>query len=238
VMHRNLSAVHFERSKAEELVIWLALHPQQRRRSLARTALWNAAVKDATFSNITAEVRRALTIVEEAPPGSQWLGITMTDDLPLHDAVVADSQILKTALDHARMMPEDDGIGALRQALDLVRGTPFSGSDFIWPDYIGVSSDVAVMIVRASMLMADMCREQGDLEGVYWATAKGLIALPGHEELVAIRMKAHADHGDFSGVRAEWDSYCRAIAADEWRPSEPAPKLVELWRRLGGSVSD
>lgn len=234
VAHRSQGRVEFERSKAEELVIWLALHPQQRRRSLARTALWNAAVKDATFSNITAEVRRALSIVEDSGPGEHWLGITMTDDLPLHEAIVADSHILKAALDHARSVPEDDGIGALREGLELVRGTPFCGSNFIWPDYIGVSSDVSVMIVRASMLMADMCREVGDLEGVYWATAKGLAALPGHEELVAIRMKAHADHGDFSGVRAEWDSYCRAIAADEWRPSEPAPKLVELWRQLGG----
>lgn len=234
VVHRTHGRVDFERSKAEELVIWLALHPHQRRRSLARTALWNAAVKDATFSNITAEVRRAMSIVEAAPDGSQWLGITMTDEMPLDGAVVADSELLKRALDHARSKPEEDGIGALRQALDLVRGTPFSGSDFIWPDYIGVSSDVAVMIVRASMLMAEMCRENGDLEGVYWATAKGLLALPGHEELVAIRMRAHADHGDFTGVRTEWDAYCRAIAADEWRPSEPAPKLVELWRQLGG----
>lgn len=234
VTHRTQGRVDFERSKAEELVIWLALHPQQRRRSLARTALWNAAVKDATFSNITAEVRRALSIVEELGDGEHWLGITMTDDLPLNGAVVADSHVLKVALDHARSKPEDDGIGALREGLDLVQGTPFCGSNFIWPDYIGVSSDIAVMIVRASMLMADMCREAGDLEGVYWATAKGLLALPGHEELVAIRMRAHADHGDFTGVRTEWDAYCRAIAADEWRPSEPAPKLVELWRQLGG----
>ena len=234
VTHRTQGRVDFERSKAEELVIWLALHPQQRRRSLARTALWNAAVKDATFSNITAEVRRALSIVEELGDGEHWLGITMTDDLPLNGAVAADSHVLKVALDHARSKPEDDGIGALREGLDLVQGTPFCGSNFIWPDYIGVSSDIAVMIVRASMLMADMCREAGDLEGVYWATAKGLLALPGHEELVAIRMRAHADHGDFTGVRTEWDTYCRAIAADEWRPSEPAPKLVELWRQLGG----
>jgi len=234
VTHRTQGRVDFERSKAEELVIWLALHPQQRRRSLARTALWNAAVKDATFSNITAEVRRALSIVEELGDGEHWLGITMTDDLPLNGAVAADSHVLKVALDHARSKPEDDGIGALREGLDLVQGTPFCGSNFIWPDYIGVSSDIAVMIVRASMLMADMCREVGDLEGVYWATAKGLLALPGHEELVAIRMRAHADHGDFTGVRTEWDAYCRAIAADEWRPSEPAPKLVELWRQLGG----
>lgn len=237
VSHRTKGPVEFERSKAEELVIWLALHPQQQRRSLARTALWNAAVKDATFSNITAEVRRALAIVEGSSDGDPWLGITMTDELPLNGAVVADSHILKTALDHARSNPEDDGIGSLREGLDLVRGTPFCGSNYIWPDYIGVSSDVAVMIVRASMLMADMCREAGDLEGVYWSTAKGLLALPGHEELVAIRMRAHADHGDFSGVRTEWDAYCRAIAADEWRPSEPAPKLVELWRQLGGRVA-
>jgi len=234
VLHQSKGPVDFERSKAQELVIWLALHPKQQRRSLARTALWNAAVKDATFSNITAEVRRALSLAQEPEPESQWLGITLTDELPLASAVVSDSAILKCALDHARTKPEEDGVGALREALDLVRGTPFSGSNYIWPDYIGVSSDVAVMIVRASMLMAEMCREAGDLEGVYWATAKGLLALPGHEELVAIRMRAHADHGDFSGVRTEWDAYCRAIAADEWRPSEPAPKLVELWRQLGG----
>ena len=234
VIHESTGVVEFERSKAQELVVWLALHPKQQRRSLARTALWNAAVKDATFSNITAEVRRALSIVQQPESEGQWLGITLTDELPLAPTIISDSGILKCALDHARTKPEEDGVGALREALDLVRGTPFSGSNYIWPDYIGVSSDVAVMIVRASMLMAEMCREAGDLEGVYWATAKGLLALPGHEELVAIRMRAHADHGDFSGVRTEWDAYCRAIAADEWRPSEPAPKLVELWRQLGG----
>lgn len=234
VIHESTGPVDFERSKAQELVIWLALHPKQQRRSLARTALWNAAVKDATFSNITAEVRRALSLVKEPEPEGHWLGITLTDELPLASTIISDSAILKCALEHARTKPEEDGVGALREALDLVRGTPFSGSNYIWPDYIGVSSDVAVMIVRASMLMAEMCREAGDLEGVYWATAKGLLALPGHEELVAIRMRAHADHGDFSGVRTEWDAYCRAIAADEWRPSEPASKLVELWRQLGG----
>ena len=29
--------------------------------------------------------------------------------------------------------------------------------------------------------------------------------LPGHEELIALRMRAHAGAGDLSGVRLEWE---------------------------------
>lgn len=232
VRHHSGERVRFGKAKGEELVVWLALHPEQRRRGLARTALWNASVKDATFSNVAFDARRSLVLLEPGTSGDDWIPITMKDELPLSELVTTDVRELGRRFDRARRCPEDDGIGVLRSGLELVRGTPFSDSEYLWPDQIGVSGEAAVLVVRSALLMADMSKEIGDIDGVYWATAKGLLALPGHEELVGIRMRTHAEFGDFSAVRSEWDSYCRALAVDEWGPTQPSPKLIELWKRL------
>ena len=72
----------------------------------------------------------------------------------------------------------------------------------------------------------------GDTEGVFWATARGLRVLPGHEELIALRMRAHARAGDLAGVRSEWESYERVLVADPWSDGEPAPKLLALRHEL------
>ena len=54
----------------------------------------------------------------------------------------------------------------------------------------------------------------------------------GHEELIALRMRAHACAGDLAGVRHEWECYERTLHADPWGDGEPAPKLVLLRREL------
>jgi hypothetical protein len=77
----------------------------------------------------------------------------------------------------------------------------------------------------------------GDTDLVFWATGQGLKGLPGHEELIGLRMRAHADAGDVSGVRQEWESYERVITADSWSDGEPAPKLLNLRRKLLASAS-
>lgn len=232
VVDVHFEKVEFERGKAEELVIWLALHPHQRKRSLARTALWLTAVQDATFSNVTAAARRSLNAVASPPEGHAWVGITMSDDLPLAEGFVTDVEILRSAVDGARLRPEDDGIRRLREALQLVRGVPFAASAYTWSDGIGMSGDAASLVVRASSMMAEMCQEIGDISGVYWATSKGLAALPGHENLVAVRLRAHAEHGDRAAMKVEWESYRRALAS-EWGDAEPSTQMMDLWRRLG-----
>jgi hypothetical protein len=67
---------------------------------------------------------------------------------------------------------------------------------------------------------------------VFWATGKGLAVLPGHEELIALRMRALAQQGDRAGVRHEWESYLRGLATDSWSSNEPAPKLQMLSAEL------
>jgi hypothetical protein len=79
--------------------------------------------------------------------------------------------------------------------------------------------------------LAERCLARGDLDGVVWATGQGLRVLPGHEGLIALRLRARASTGDLAGVRQEWASYERVLA-DDWGGGEPAPELVALRREL------
>lgn len=251
VRHVGGRRVHFERNRSEELVIWLSLHGDRRRRSIARNEMWSVAVKDATFSNVVSDARRSLTIVEHPPDDDDWIGITLTDDLPLHSLVVSDVELLARCYEHARSYPERDGRKVLEYGLSLVTSVPFSGSLYMWRDTSGLGSQYALLVVRAASLLADLISlsvddrseasdETGHMDDwigdVYWATAKGLLAVPGHEELVLRRMELHARLRDQAALLAEWQAYCRALAADDWGDVEPSSKMVDAWRRLTRSV--
>ncbi|MFN6121414.1 MAG: hypothetical protein ACK5CE_17540 [Actinomycetes bacterium] len=120
----------------------------------------------------------------------------------------------------------------LRPGVALIRDLPFAGTDFLWPAAEGITSALTQLATAAATELARLHLELGDVDGVFWATGQGLLALPGHEELICLRMRAHAQRGDLAGVRVEWESYERAITADAWSDGEPSPKLLALRREL------
>ncbi|MEO6651383.1 MAG: BTAD domain-containing putative transcriptional regulator [Ilumatobacteraceae bacterium] len=224
--------VEFERSKTRELVAWLATHRERSTRSAARTAMWELDVRDATFANVVSEARRALARLVEPPPDVEWVGRTNTDALPLHDLVRTDADLIRNALDVARLQPPAQAIATLRPAVELITGMPFAGTSYLWADSEGITSNLVLLATTATTELAAHCLSIGDIEGVFAATGRGLQVLAGHEELIGLRMEAYARAGDHAGVRQEWESYERVINADPWSDGEPAPKLVELRRRL------
>src|SRR4029077_3824475 len=104
----------------------------------------------------------------------------------------------------------------------LIAGMPFAGTSYLWPDAEGITSSLTLLAVGATMQLANLCLDLGDAEGVFWATAHGLQVLAGHDELIALRMRAYAAAGDLAGVRHEWAAYERAIDADPWTSAEPS----------------
>ena len=237
VVDRDGRAAHFERSKALELIAWLALHRLSSTRIGARTALWELDVRDATFANVVSEARRATARLLPPPEGEEWLGRTLTDLLPLHAAVLADVDLVRARLDRARLQPPELALETLRPAVDLIRDMPFAGTGYLWPDAEGITSNLVLLATGAAAELAGHCLSMGDVDGVFWATGQGLKVLPGHEELIALRMRAHAKAGDLSGVRLEWETYERVLHADPWSDGEPAPKLVRLRHELLSSSS-
>ena len=224
--------VAFERSKAQELVVWLSQHRHRPTRASARTALWDLAVRDATFSNVVSDARRAMAKVVAPPPGQEWIGRTMNEDLPLHQLVVSDAELLSLRVAAARGLGATAAIAVLRPGVERVSGMPFAGTAYLWPDAEGTTSALVLLATSAAAELAARYLSVDDVDGVFWATGQGLKVLAGHEELIALRMRAHAHRGDLAGVRSEWESYERALNADTWAAAEPSPKLVELRRQL------
>jgi LysM repeat protein/DNA-binding SARP family transcriptional activator len=226
------AAVAFDRSKTRELVAWLALHRERSTRSGARTALWELDVRDATFANVVSEARRAMARQVPPPDGDEWVARTLTDALPLHVGIVTDADLVAERLAAARVQPPELAVSTLEPAVELIRGLPFEGTGYLWPDAEGITSNLVLLATSAAAELAAHHLSMGDVDGVFRATGLGLRVLPGHEELIALRMRAHARAGDHAGVRQEWESYERVITADPWSDGEPAPKLVELRRAL------
>lgn len=222
----------FERSKTVELIAWLATHRDRATRTGARTALWEMDVRDATFANVVSEARRGLARLVTPPEGEEWVGRTLTEQLPLHQLVVTDADLVEERLAHARVQPPRQAVETLRPAVELVREMPFAGTGYLWPDAEGLTSNLVMLAITATAEFAGHALSLGDTEGVFWATGHGLRVLSGHEELIALRMRAHARSGDLAGVRQEWESYERVLVADAWSDGEPAPHLLALRREL------
>jgi hypothetical protein len=233
VVDQAYHAAAFERSKALELVVWMSQHRDRSTRMGARTALWETSVRDTTFANVVSDARRSLARLLAPADGEEWIGRTLTDDLPLHEGVVTDADVLTDCVRRAAAAPPAEAIRLLRPALGLVRDMPFAGTSYLWPDAEGTTSALILLVTGAATQLAGLYLSDGDVAGVFWATGQGLKVLPGHEELISLRMRAHGRQGDLAGVRHEWEAYERVLDADTWSDgAAPSPKLVALRREL------
>lgn len=232
VVSRAGDVGQFERSKTVELIAWLATHRTSSTRTSARTALWELDVRDATFANVVSEARRALGRLVPPPNEEEWLARTLTEQLPLHPSVVTDAQLIEERVCAARLQSPAQAIETLRPAAEMIRDMPFAGTSYLWPDAEGITSNLVLLATAVTTELAGHALTVGDVDLVFWATGQGLKVLNGHEELIGLRMRAHAHAGDMAGVRQEWESYERVIVADAWSDGEPAPKLLELRREL------
>jgi nucleoid-associated protein YgaU len=222
----------FTKSKSLELLAWLATHRDRATRAGARAALWEIDVRDATFANVVSEARRALGQVIAPHAGTDWIGRTLTAALPLHERVLTDADLVDLRYCRAQRQDGAEAIATLRSAVELIRGVPFAETGYLWPDAEGVTSHLVVLATTCTCDLAERELDAGNLDGVFRATGVGLRVLPGHEELIGLRMRAHAARGDRAGVRQEWTAYERVLVADPWSDGEPAAKLVALRRDL------
>ena len=232
VVNRHGDIAEFERAKALELVAWLAQHRERPTRTGARTAMWETDVRDATFANVVSDARRSLSAIAPPAEGREWLARTYGEQLPLDSLVLTDADLLGARLEHARRQADRAAIETLREGLELVQDPPYTGTAWLWPDGEGLPSHLTLLATNAATAMAERCLAIGDTDGVFWATGRGLRVLPGHDELVCLRMCAHGAAGNLAGIRKEFESYERVVMADAWGDGSLSPKVVRLRNRL------
>ena len=151
--------------------------------------------------------------------------------LPLHARVVLDADVVRSHLSRAHHLSDDDAIAELRRALALVRGAPYSGRCYLWPDAEALPSTLTLLVTTVAVELGRRLLDRADVDGVLDATAIGLDVLPGHEELIGLRLRAHAVRGDRAALRHEYACYEQSILADPWA-DDPSPDLVALRQEL------
>ena len=231
---RQGAPINFEKSKSLELLAWLTTHRERPTRVAARTALWEISVQDATFNNVVSGLRRGLASSADLVAQIEYLPKTFTEHLSIHGSVITDVDVLNVAVGRVKNIGDRESWSGLHEALNRVRDLPFAGTDYLWPDSEGITSNFILSVITGSVLAAEHALQQGDTEEVFWATGQGLKVLHGHEELVALRMRAYGEVGDRVGVNAEWSSYERSLLHDSWSGGAPSLRIVELRRELIG----
>jgi hypothetical protein len=231
IANRSWETLRFERSKSAELLTWLVMHRDRPTRVAARTALWGISIEDSTFNNVVSGVRKVIN-----QNGRNLLGRENNDVFRVGIEVVTDVEILEAAIGKAKLYGGDEEFLILRDALDLVRDLPFAGEDFVWADTEGITSNVVLTIITGALMLSDFYMSRQDLSGVFWATGQGLKALRGHEALIAIRMKAHAQERNISGINSEWLAYERLRLADDQFLDRESNEIARLRESLLTSI--
>jgi two-component SAPR family response regulator len=223
----------FDKSRSIELLSWIVTHRERPLRSAARTAMWETNVQNATFNNVVSDLR---TELQKSMGDSGRVAIDKTFDelLRLDPLVVCDVDVLESAFQTFLREPSIRSRENLAGALSLVRGMPFFGSNFLWPDPEGITSNIVHLIVNAARLLAEEALERGDINQVFFATGQGLKVLHSHEVLIGQRMRAYAREGQYAGVRHEWERYEVAIRNEGGEQDREGAQLMRLRDELLG----
>jgi hypothetical protein len=115
--------------------------------------------------------------------------------------VISDVDLLRTARANFNESGDTESVRFLRDALSLVRDLPFSGSNFLWPDSEGVTSNLVHLVYESSMTLADFARNSGQFELAEFAYGVALRMFPGDEMILEELDHAHVD---FRKSRAKW----------------------------------
>jgi hypothetical protein len=114
---------------------------------------------------------------------------------------------------------DEDGDLALRRALALVRGRPFTGIDPQRHAWAGPAiQEMVSAIVDVAYELSTRRREADDIPGALWAAGRGLLAAEESKTLHRQIFLAHHAAGDIDALR------------------EAAARLARINEQLGGGV--
>jgi DNA-binding SARP family transcriptional activator len=217
------AAREFTRAWAEELVVYLALHPNGASSDAWATALWPDSVMAPSSLHSTASVARR----------SLGQGRDGNDHLPRSHGRLALAPTVGTDWDRFVLLAATDQTNSWRSALELVRGRPFEGlrsSD--WPVLEGIGPSIESTVVDLSGRLAGVRLRAGDPRGAEWAARRGLLVSPYDERLYRMLMRAADLGGNPAGVEAVMAELVRLVADDIEPLDSVHPSTMELYRSL------
>jgi DNA-binding SARP family transcriptional activator len=213
----------FTRAWAEELVVYLSMHPNGVANEVWATALWPDRLMAPSSLHSTASVaRRAL--------GRSRNG---DDHLPRSHGRLRLGPTVGTDWRRFVAICEAGTPTAWRTALELVRGQPFTGlraSD--WPVLEGIAPAIEATVVDVSGRLSGACLQIGDAAGAEWAARRGLMVSPYDERLYRMLLRSADAAGNPAGVESAMEELIQLVADDIEPLDSVHPSTLDLYRSL------
>ncbi|HZD72437.1 MAG TPA: bacterial transcriptional activator domain-containing protein, partial [Actinomycetota bacterium] len=220
-----------ERSKAVEVIVYLALHPQ----GVDGDHLWEALWPDKPINRGTLHttVTAARTGLGRAPDGSRYFPDARNGRYRLSDAVALDWRRFQTLVGRGHGAGPD-ATRALRQALQLVRGTPLhslSARSYEWA--VVHRTEMETVIAEVAERLALCYLDADEPEQANWAARRGLAASPYDERLYRVLMRAAHAAANPAGVEAVWQELLTVLGTDpDLIDQDVHPDTVALYTAL------
>ena len=227
------------RRKLEEVVVYLATHPERPvPADRLRTGVWPLTdderageVADSTFRATMSRARAALGVDGDGRP---YLPEARDGCYALDPSVGCDWVEFSRLSRRARSAPAPEAASLLRAGLEHVRGVPFADVPrgcYGWAWTEQLVSAIEVAVADAAERLAELALDAGDFATARWAAAKGLLVVPSRESLYRLRMRAAFEAGDVDDVEQAYVEVRRAArAVDE--AEEPQTQTTALYERL------
>ncbi|MFA9432812.1 BTAD domain-containing putative transcriptional regulator [Egicoccus sp. AB-alg2] len=168
-------ADEFESAKAEELVVYLALHRDPVDADTLQEALWPGQPPNVGRFHTT--VWRARQALGDDPEGRPYLPKAHQGRYRLSPSVTSDLDRFYTHTRRARSDPAT-AVDELHSALELVRGRPLSATsgEYVWA--INNVHAIEQLVSDAAHRLAQPYLQQAQHHEARWAAERGLLADP------------------------------------------------------------
>ena len=229
------AAQPFTSRRALDLVAYLAFNPEGADRDQLRTRIWPAdePPSESTLANTLSRARKALGTNEN---GDLYLPRVSSEGIyRLRAGVGTDVGRFEAFISAARKDPSERGREQLQSALDLVRGTPFTGGAgdmFRWADF-GIRTHIDCLVDTAAHELAERCLEVGDFESAKRAVLTSFQLVGVCEQCYRLRLKAAEENPtEIRQIMAELVALLKRESDQPESDDLIGPELLELYEEL------
>ena len=229
------AAQSFTSRRALDLVAYLAFHPDGADRDQLRAQLWppDDPPSESTFANTVSRARKALGADENGKP--YLPRVNAKGIYRLRPEVGTDVARFEALVSAARSDASDRGRQRLQTALELVRGTPFTGGAgdmFRWADF-GLRTQIECMVDTVAHELAKRCLDVGEPECARIAVMTSLRLVGVCEQCYRWRLMAAAENP--TEVRQIMTELLGLLKRENDQPEADdliSPDLLELYEQL------
>ncbi|MCY3911166.1 MAG: LysM peptidoglycan-binding domain-containing protein [bacterium] len=229
------AAQPFTSRRAMDLVTYLAFHPEGADRDQLKTQIWppDDPPSESTLANTVSRARKALGINDDGDP---YLPRVSSEGIyRLRTEVGTDVGRFEALVSSARDDVSERGRVQLQTALELVRGTPFTGGAgdmYRWADF-GLRTRIDCLVDNTAHDLAKRCIDVGDFQGARKAVMTSLQLVGVCEQCYRWRLIAAAENPtEVRQIMAELVGLLRRESDQPEADDLISPDLLELYEQL------